>query len=317
MRHAVVLGAVLLASPIVGQEEPLPPVTARVQPPPPVYVALAVEPVREEPRMTLEDAARANDYATFHALFEQTPSPAWAPLHELWTYSVNDPIGAFYGPELYARFADLYPDFAAYIADQKIVDDRGNVFYPTSETRAFLLRKAVEGRIVNPEPLPQLARREPRRTPGYGTTPEPEPSLAPAPRRRMRKADATGAPFDPAAGTPAPVAVASAPAPAPPVPAPEALAASEPPAIASAGVAAPAVVEPIETPAPAPSPVMAASVVPDLPAAKSDLAGRGILLIIIGLAGIGFLALILRTPREHVPEAPPASPAGDLGKAPH
>lgn len=302
MRHAVVLGAVLLASPIIGQEEPLPPVALRVQPQqPPVTVALAVEPVRELPTVTLEDAARANDYATFHSLYEQAPSPAYAPLHELWTYSVNDPIGAFYGPEMYERFAAVYPGFAAYIDDHKIVDDRGNVFYPTSETRAFLLARAVEGRVVSPEPLPQLARTEKSRRSGS----------SPAPRVRLKKADAGGATAAPAVAAPAPEAGA-----APPV-----VVASAPEAVAALPVRAPAPAV-VEDPAPVfttPSaPIMAASVVPTLPMAqpaKNNLAGRGILLIVVGLAGIGFLALILRTPREH--PAPPASPAGDLGKAPH
>ncbi len=84
MRHAVVLVAVLVASPLFGQDAPLPPVTPRAQQQPqPVLVALAVEPIREEPTFSLEDAARANDYVTFHALFEQAPSAAYAPLHEL------------------------------------------------------------------------------------------------------------------------------------------------------------------------------------------------------------------------------------------
>lgn len=296
MRHAVILGAVLLASPIIGQDDPLPAVTPRVQP---VLVALAVEPVHEVESITLEDAARANDYATFHSLFEQTGSAAYAPLHELWTYSVNDPIGAFYGAEMYERFAALYPDFAPYIDEYKIVDDHGNEFYPTSETRSFLLAKAVEGRVVAPREPIRVAS-APRRS-AFTPTPTPTPDTAPIRRVRMQKAEA----------------------------APQATPAQEPvglkPDLRSAPVAQVASVAPepiVAEPVPAPQPIFAASVLPPVPEApppaKNDLAGRGILLIIIGLTGIGFLALIVRTPREQEPPVSPVSPpAGDLRKAPH
>jgi hypothetical protein len=90
---------------------------------------------------------------------------------------------------------------------------------------------------------------------------------------------------------------------------------------------APAVVE-ATTPAPAPviaeppvvvqaeetQPAQAEPVVPESPSA---LPNRGILLIVIGLIGVGLLALILRTPSEPMPTtilAPPA--AADKPPAP-
>ncbi|HYC92274.1 MAG TPA: hypothetical protein VEO54_23905 [Thermoanaerobaculia bacterium] len=279
MRHAVVLGAVLLALPIFGQDDPLPPVTPRA--PELMLVALAVEPIREVPSVTIEDAARANDYATFHALFEQTQNPAYAPLHELWTYSVNDPIGAFYGEEMYERFAGRYPEFAAYIDEYKIVDNRGNVFYPTSETRAFLLARAIEGRTIAPQEPIRVARAQ--RRSGFSPTPSSTETPAPAPRVRMKKAEVAPAPVGlkpdlrglkpDLHSAPAPVVVAAKPVAAPP-------------------------------------PIVAASVVAEVP--KPDLAARGILLILIGLVGIGVLAMLLRAPKE----PPPSSTTGDLGKAP-
>lgn len=284
MRHAIVLSAVLVASPIFGQDDPLPAVTPRTQQPPAVYVALAVEPIREEPAFSLEDAARANDYATFNALFEQTGNPAYAPLHELWTYSVNDPIGAFYGAEMYERFASLYPEFAAYIEDYRIVDDRGNVFYPTSETRAFLLARAIEGRTVAPQEPIRVAATKRRsgsertsgseRRSGFSLTPASASEATPPPPRRVRfkKAELT------------------------PPPAPVGLK----PNLRSAPV-------PVKR---APAPVVTAAMVPE----KPDLAARGILLILIGLMGVGFLAMLLRAPGE--PPADDASAASDLGKAP-
>ena len=272
MRHAFVLTAVLFVSPAFGQEEPLPQVMPRQQEPPPVLLALAVEPVHEVPETTLEDAARANDYATFHALFEQQRSAPYAPLHELWTYSINDPIGAFYGAEMYERFARLYPGFAAYIDEYKIVDDRGNVFYPTSETRAFLLARAVEGRTVAPQEPIHVA--SAKRRSGFSPTPRVTPTPAPAPRVRFKKAEVA----------PEPVGLKPDLRPAP-VSAP-----------------APVVVK-------APPPIVAAAVVAEVP--KPDLAARGILLIIIGLVGIGFLAMLLRAPSERE-----SSSSSDLGKAP-
>ncbi|HEX6085386.1 MAG TPA: hypothetical protein VF266_12730 [Thermoanaerobaculia bacterium] len=293
MRHAVILSAVLFASPLLGQGEPLPPVTPRApqqqpssqQPSQqPVLVALAVEPIREEPAFSLEDAARANDYVTFHALFEQAPNAAYAPLHELWTHSINDPIGAFYGEEMYERFSSRYPEFAAYIDEHKIVDDRGNVFYPTSETRQFLLARAIEGRTIAPsEPIrvAKAARRS-----GFSLTPPSASKAVPAPppprRVRFKKAEAAPLPA-PAVGLkpnlrPAPVPV--------PVSAPLSM--------------------PVQ-----PRPVMAATMVPE----KPDFAARGILLVLIGLVGIGFLALMLRAPGETA-HTDDESAASDLGKAP-
>ncbi|HVG25720.1 MAG TPA: hypothetical protein VND45_16305 [Thermoanaerobaculia bacterium] len=286
MRHAVVLGAVLLALPIVGQVDPLPPVTPRASAPEPVLVALAVEPIHEVPYISIEDAARANDYVTFNALFEQTQNPAYAPLHELWTYSINDPIGAFYGEDMYERFASRYPEFAAYIDEYKIVDDRGNVFYPTSETRAFLLARAIEGRTIAPQEPIRVA--SVKRRSGFSPTPSSTETPAPAPRVRFKKSEVTPAPV----GLKPDLHLAPAAAPAPA------------PVVVAAKPVAPPQAKPV-----APPPIVAASVVADVP--KPDLAARGILLILIGLVGVGFLAMLLRAPKE-----PPPSAAGDLGKAP-
>ncbi|HVE69971.1 MAG TPA: hypothetical protein VNI54_01285 [Thermoanaerobaculia bacterium] len=257
----MILSAVLLTSTAIGQEEPLPPVTPRDAP---VLIALALEPEHAPvPRLTLEDAARSNDYATFHQLYERDPHPAYAALNELWTYSVNDPIGAFYGADMYERFAARYPGFASYIDDHKIVDARGNVFYPTSETRTFLLARAAEGTIVTPREERVRVAAAPR----------------PPRRARFRKAEAT----KPAAVVPKPEIV--------PAPAMQAAVVVEPP-----------------PPAPLQTAVAAASILPQVPdappPAQTELAGRGGLLIAIGVAGIGVLGLLLRTPREELNKAP-------------
>lgn len=150
-RSAAVLTLVLLASAVAGQGAARPPAT-------------------------LEEAARANDYPTFHALFERDPEPAFAPLHELWTYSMSERGGAFYGREMYQRLSSRYPSFAAYMADHRIADGRGNVIYPVAETKAFLLARAVEGTVVAPL--------TPERT---GAKPSPQQKPASSERPRMKK----------------------------------------------------------------------------------------------------------------------------------
>ncbi|HVG24032.1 MAG TPA: hypothetical protein VND45_07750 [Thermoanaerobaculia bacterium] len=304
------MSAVLLTAPMLfGQEEPLPPVTARAaQQSEPIYVALAVEPMHATETISIQDAARSNDYPAFHALYEQTGNAAYAPLHELWTYAINDPIGAFYGEEMYERFARVYPDFRAYIDDYKIVDDHGNVFYPTAETRAFLLAKAAEGRVVAPSEEIRIAKEQPREEPLRDERLREERQeraggYSPArktPRVLMRKSEAVvpskkdeGVALKPELRLPSAAA----------------------PVFAQAPVAPPV---PMEIPA-APRAVQAAvlPVVPRGDSAGADAVGRGILLILIGMIGIGFLAMILRTPRGQQPATTtPESPAGDLRKAP-
>lgn len=189
-KYAVVVLLVSLVSfaafSVIGQEEPLPSVTPKDAPalvtsefPP---VVLAVEPIRALHEPTLAEAARRNDYVTFDALYRKAKErgesvAAFATLHELWSWSMADPIGAFYGSEMHDRLAAAYPDYAKYIADQRIVDSRGNVFYPTSETRAFLLAQALEARAprvqvaANEGGAPGAERGETRREPASAPKP--------------------------------------------------------------------------------------------------------------------------------------------------
>lgn len=236
-----------------GQEEPLPLVTPHVETP---LIALAVEPILlETPKPTLASAAHANDFATFDALYRDAQRrgenvAAYATLHDVWTYSVTDPVGAFYGPALHDRLARAYPGYAAFIEDHRIVDSRGSVFYPSSETRAFLLARAEAGVVVTPAPVSPVRVAHATRT------------------RRHHVVAAKPAPIAP------PVVITPAPAPAP------ALAAK---------------------PAPLPTPVVRVQ--------QKSGADRGLLLVIVGLIGIGLLALILRAPREEMPSViTPAPP---------
>jgi hypothetical protein len=313
--------AVAAPLPVTGQEQALPPVVPRVSVDFPT-VALVVEPFHSVPQTTLADAARANDFPTFDALFREANRRgeqlgAYATLHELWSASINDPVGAFYGPELYQRLSRAYPGYAKFIDDYRIIDDRGNAFYPASETRAFLLARAVEGvqtgpRVLTAEGTPAASRRRtstqhvaPTQTAARDAagpagedasvpkaTRTPRVTSAPAAARTHAKvahATVATAPVEsaPAITTPADTAPVSAP-----------LVAQTQPQAPAAEVAAPPVVKPITPP-------------------QDNLGNRGILLLVIGLIGIGLLAVMLRTPKESQPQTiiKPAEPVAPQAAA--
>jgi hypothetical protein len=221
-------------------------------------VALAIEPeVVSAPVATLESAARANDFATFDALYRANPDPAYRTLHELWSYSMTDRTGAFYGNEQYERLARAYPGYAEYIAHYRIVDSHGAVFYPASETRAFLLEQRSATTASPAAPAKKKARVTLLKQ--AHAAPVVKPPLPP-----VRK--------------PKPAAPAAAPA--------------EDLALLTTTVSVPAPAQAIA----APSPVTETTV--PAPAKETN---RGLLLVIIGLVGVGLLALIVRAPREVIP----------------
>ncbi|HEX7151200.1 MAG TPA: hypothetical protein VF618_06910 [Thermoanaerobaculia bacterium] len=333
MRHqrlvVLVLVALLCATSfsVTGQEDaPLPTVRPRdsvtpLLPEEPTF-PLPVEPVRESVVFaeSLAEAARRNDYAGFHQLYLEDPSPAFATLHEVWTYAMTNPVGAFYGEELHERLARAYPGYASFIEPHRLVDDRGQVFYPTAETRRYLTERAIAG--VTPSSRVQIAenrtstRLNPivtrRSTPAPVVTREREiTTTTPAPttrasRKRLQKAEAVApeaaAPVT-APAKPAPVMVAQA------APVVQSKPAAQQPAVPQlkaepiqANVLAPAIPVPIET-----------------PGVENPMAGRGAFLIIIALAGIGMLMMMLRAPREAMPaiiqpEEKPAAPVQPIRK---
>ena len=118
---------------------------------PSTSVDLPVEPAHLAVPMTLGDAAKHNDFPMFDAMFgaaSAREASAYAELHSFWKWSMTDPVGAFYGDDTHTRFAAEYPDYANYIADFGIIDSHGRAFYPSAETRTFLLRKAISGRAA-------------------------------------------------------------------------------------------------------------------------------------------------------------------------
>jgi hypothetical protein len=299
--------------PVIGQEEPLPAIHSKgsFEPVTP-FVALAVDPIRDPAQSTtLADAARANDYAAFEALYREAVQRgesvgAFTALHELWTFSMTDPVGAFYGQETYDRLTRAYPGFAPYIDEYRIVDANGNAFYPTSETRTFLLARALEGRSARV----QIAER--------GTQPTPQNNVSDAPasqsaepavtrRRTSVKAATThtkATTRDAGATVAAPNVTAkkaavkeSAPAPVTAVEKAPVAVTEQPTVIVAEKAADPVVVA--EQPATSANP---AAVKPE-PATvtvtvENNFGTRGIFLLLIGIFGIGILAMMLRTPRE-------------------
>lgn len=310
---AVLLISVAATSPsLTGQEDaPLPVVIPKVVLNDAPAIVLAVEPIRETHQPTLVEAARFNDFVTFDALYREAKARgeslgAFSTLHELWSWSMSDPLGAFYGRDMYERLSAAFPGYARYIDDYRIVDSRGNVFWPTSETRAFLLSRALEG--AAPKTLLAAA---PSRTPSQ--TPASSPVDAPVSRRRSAPAPKQSQPIE--------IAVNPA-----PIPAPTRVSATRD-AATPAGVdvsapqtsVTPAVVDaaPIADVAPVVTASVAETIAPVAVVAEQpqkDLGSRGILLLIIGVIGIGLLAVMLRTPSEPVATIKPVAPVEPITK---
>lgn len=169
MRNAtfVVLAVALTMSVVAVGQQPLP-------------GELPTEPA------TLPDAAALNDFPRFTALYESNPAPEYADLHRFWTWSMHDPHGGFYGAEQYHDFASRYPNYAAYMDRYRIVDAKGNAFYPSAETRRFLLSEALAGTVAvkRPDPAPVRASRATPAPPVVETVapaPAPAPLVTPAP----------------------------------------------------------------------------------------------------------------------------------------
>ncbi len=98
-------------------------------------------------------------------------------LDRIWTYQMESRTGAFFdSTTVPAQIMRGYPGFDRAIADQTFVDARGTRFYPTSETRDFLVRETAQ-RLKNlgvsvvtraprpPRVLPRLATTRPKAEP--------------------------------------------------------------------------------------------------------------------------------------------------------
>ena len=131
--------------------------TPRAQPAAPAAsaakVELSIEPSRSaavKTPATLSDAAVANDYASFDILVRKAKANhedlgAFADLYDVWSFSQSNATGAYYGGALHDRLAARYPDYARFIVEYRITDNRGQAFYPSAATRSFLLQQAIDG----------------------------------------------------------------------------------------------------------------------------------------------------------------------------
>jgi len=63
----------------------------------------------------------------------------------IWSFAVRDRYGAYYNddslPGLHDRLSADYPGYDDFIAGYRVADRKGNVLYPTAETRAFLIQQ--------------------------------------------------------------------------------------------------------------------------------------------------------------------------------
>ncbi|HEX7678307.1 MAG TPA: hypothetical protein VF713_09295 [Thermoanaerobaculia bacterium] len=63
----------------------------------------------------------------------------------VWSFAVRDRYGAYFNddslPGVHDRLNADYPGYDDFIADYRVADRKGNVLYPTAETRTFLLKQ--------------------------------------------------------------------------------------------------------------------------------------------------------------------------------
>jgi hypothetical protein len=149
---AAILGSVIAAAQTTSMQSAAP-ATPRIK----AAAAPAVD-VSAEPRQTaainapatLREAAEKGDYAAFDGLVRKAKANgealgAFADLHEVWSFSQANATGAYYGAEIHDRLTARYPAYAGFIEEYRITDRRGQAFFPSAETRAFLLQQAIEG----------------------------------------------------------------------------------------------------------------------------------------------------------------------------
>lgn len=221
---------------------------------------LAVEPITVPVEPNISRAALGNDFLTFDTLYKTADERGenvarWRELHRFWTWSMADPVGGFYSQETHDRFARAYPGYAKFIEDYRIVDSNGIAFYPSAETRRFLLGNVGEQpQSVRTVPAAVVVenRTQPRSVPVEDRRPRLSTPAEPKPVHQSRQAGAPVLHIAPAA-VPAPVRVVAAPAPVTTQPA-----------------------RPVTHPG----------------------VGRGILLIIVGLIGIGVVTVMLHAPGD-------------------
>ncbi len=111
----------------------------------------------------LRDTNARNDFRRFEGALAVAKSiadlmPLGPPRNELrrailiyedvdavWSFAVRDRYGAYFNddslPGMHDRLNADYPGYDDYIAEYRVADRKGNVLYPTTETRRFLLKQ--------------------------------------------------------------------------------------------------------------------------------------------------------------------------------
>lgn len=113
-------------------------------------------------------------------------------LDKVWDYQFSSSTGSFFDAGSGAfRAANKYPGYEAFIRRQVIADQNGNRFYPTRETRDFLISESgdrlarLTGRPAPPRPPARgtvipAEHRIPTTAPGSGTTTQQTTATRPA-----------------------------------------------------------------------------------------------------------------------------------------
>jgi hypothetical protein len=113
-------------------------------------------------RAALRDTNEANDVRRFEAALAVAKSLAdvmplgaernalrrdiliYEDVDAVWSFAVRDRYGAYFNddslPGMHDRLNADYPGYDDFIADYRVADRKGNVLYPTAETRTFLLK---------------------------------------------------------------------------------------------------------------------------------------------------------------------------------
>jgi hypothetical protein len=109
-------------------------------------------------------------------------------LDRIWTYQLETSTGAFFdGSTVPAEIMRGYPGYERAIADQLFIDASGHRFYPTAETRDYLIRQASERLNNLGVSVPMRAARTPRVLPRTTSNEPPAKSASGEQTRRSQE----------------------------------------------------------------------------------------------------------------------------------
>jgi hypothetical protein len=289
-------------------EEPLPAIRLR-QTPVPVDLRsetlpnfdLPVEPLSRTlttvaPLASTDGDGSSENYALAASPGQSTATSA--DLQALSAYQQENAAGSWYGAEMHDRLAAAYPGYGKYIADFAIVDGHGETYYPTTETRRFLLQEARNSNSSR-RALTSIAENR-LAAPRVSRADASDDAVAPLPRisrRRLLKASADTQTLRSASPAPivSPLPVVTIAERAIPAPAPAVTHAAMKPRPVDAR---PKVVT---------ANVIASNLPPRAAALDDQPATRGLILLVLGVLGVGMLTMFARVPAPVRNDVPPAT----------